>query len=113
MPITITLDDKLAAGLECSAKRQHLTVEQFALNVLSEAAEDPDELSLEELVKKIQAMPPNPASIRHATGDLAAALRAIPEDPNFDEEAWNRDWAAIEAEMKAVTRANDIAEGRE
>ena len=35
-----------------------------------------------------------------------------PDDPDFDLESWRQQWAAVEAEMKAITRANDMAEGR-
>jgi hypothetical protein len=43
---------------------------------------------------------------------LADLLRDAPEDPDFDLETWTQQWATIEAEMKVITRANDIAEGR-
>ena len=64
------------------------------------------------LVERIKATPPNPAAIRPATGSLAEALRNAPEDPNFDLEAWTRQWDTIETEMKAIDRADEIAEGR-
>jgi hypothetical protein len=64
------------------------------------------------LVERIKATPPNPAAIRPATGSLAEALQNSPEDLDFDLESWTRQWAAIEAEIKAIDRANDIAEGR-
>jgi hypothetical protein len=112
MTITITLDDELTAGLENRAKQERLTVEQFARSILAEAIGKSDELSLQALVERIRATPPNPSQIRPATGNLAEALRAVADDPSFDLETWKRDWSAIEAEMKAVTRANDIAEGR-
>jgi len=64
------------------------------------------------LVERIKATPPNPAAIRPATGSLAEALQNAPEDPDFDLETWTRQWAAIEAEIKAIDRADDIAEGR-
>ena len=64
------------------------------------------------LVERIKATPPNPAAIHPATDSLAELLRDAPEDPNFDLETWTRQWNAIEAEMKAIDRADDIAEGR-
>jgi len=63
-------------------------------------------------VAKIRAMPPNPHGIRPAAGSLAEALRNAPDDPDFDLASWSREWAAVEAEMKAMARADDIAEGR-
>ena len=70
---------------------------------------DPDLIAL---VERIKATPPNPAAIRPATGSLAEALQNAPQDPDFDLETWTQQWNAIEAEMKAIDRADDIAEGR-
>jgi prevent-host-death family protein len=64
------------------------------------------------LVERIKATPPNPAAIHPATASLAELLQNAPEDPDFDLETWTRQWDAIEAEMKAIDRADDIAEGR-
>jgi hypothetical protein len=64
------------------------------------------------LVERIKATPPNPAAIHPATASLAELLQNAPEDPDFDLATWTRQWAAIEAEMKAIDRADDIAEGR-
>jgi hypothetical protein len=49
--------------------------------------------------------------IRPATGSLIEALKERQTDPDFDLEAWEQQWELFEAEMKTVTRANDIAEG--
>ena len=38
-------------------------------------------------------------------------IHAAPGDPCFELENWKRQWSDIEAEMKAIARANDIAEG--
>jgi prevent-host-death family protein len=64
------------------------------------------------LVERIKAMPPNPAAIHPATASLAELLQNTPEDPDFDLESWTQQWQAIEAEIKAIDRADDIAEGR-
>jgi prevent-host-death family protein len=64
------------------------------------------------LVDRIKATPPNPAAIHPATASLAELLQNAPEDPDFDLESWTQQWQAIEAEMKAIDRADDIAEGR-
>lgn len=110
MSIAITLDDDLVAGLENKAKQQQLSVEQFALNILSEAIEEPEFVPPREVVTSIQATPPNPAQLRPATANLAEALRAAPGDPGFDLENWNRQWSVVDAELKAVTRTNAVAE---
>ena len=64
------------------------------------------------LVERIKATPPNPAAIHPATASLAELLQDASEDPDFDLESWTRQWAAIEAEIKAIDRADDIAEER-
>jgi plasmid stability protein len=113
MSLRITLPDKIEAKLRRKAKAKRLSVEELALAILNGALEAEEAYAEpEEVVMKIQATPPNPRSIRPATGSLVEALRDAPEDPDFDLASWNRSWAAVEADMKAITRANDIAEGR-
>lgn len=64
--------------------------------------------ALEDLVARIKATPPNPNAIRPATGSLAEylsqSIAAESADEEFDEEEWQRNWDAIEREMKAVTK---------
>ena len=112
MPITITLDDDLVAGLENKAKKQQLSVEQVAITILTDAMESSESLTPQEAVKSIQGTAPDPSNVRAATANLADLLRAVPGEVGFDLESWNRQWSAVEAEMKAITRANDITEGR-
>jgi len=112
MAITITLDDNLLVELENRAKKQQLSVEQFALSILTEAVQETDFATPREAVARIQATPPNPTQIRPATANLADLLHAISGDPSFDLDSWKRQWSVVEAELKARTRANDVAEGR-
>ena len=74
--------------------------------------EDSESATPEEVVARIRATPPNPSGIRAATASLADTLRNSPGDPNFHLEDWTRRWSAVEDEMKALTRTNDVAEGR-
>jgi len=74
--------------------------------------EDDEGPTLEEVMAKIKATPPSPTAFHPATESLLDYLLAVPDDPDFDVEAWNRDWARVEAEMKARDKANDIAEGQ-
>ena len=113
MAVTITLPDEMETQLQRKAERQNLSVEELALDILDHAlgTEEPFP-SPEEGVAEIRATPPNPRSIRSASGSLAEALRNAPDDPDFDLAAWNRGWAAVEVEMQALTRANAMAEGR-
>lgn len=114
MTITIDLAESVLAGLKQQADRQHVTVEELAGKILMSAAQEQEAFpeSLEELVARIKSMPPNPAMIRPAQGNLADALKVVPEGLETDPEEWRQNWAAVEREMAAVTRADDIAEGR-
>ena len=99
--------------LQHKAQTQHRSVEELALDMLGSALEQEEGFPTPEVVvAKIQATPPNPRSIRPARGSLAEALRSAPEDPDFDLASWEREWAAVEADIKVIARADDIAEGR-
>lgn len=112
MTITITLEDDLLAGLQDRAQRQQLSVEQFAVKILAAAVEDSECLTPLEVVGRIQATGPNADQVRPATASLAVLLRTAPDDPDFDLNDWQRQWSAVACELAAITRANDIAEGR-
>ena len=99
MSLTITLPDTIEAQLRRKAKAKQLSVEELALDILSTALEGEESLYvLEKVVARIQAMPPNPHSIRPASGSLGKALRHAPEDPDFDLAIWNQEWMAVEAD---------------
>jgi hypothetical protein len=116
MSVTITLSDELVTKLQVRAETQHLSLTELVSTILATALDvenqQDDYPTPEEVVTKIKATPPNPASIRPATGSLAEALQNAPHDPDFDLETWTKGWAAVETEMKTITRANNIAEGR-
>lgn len=113
MTVTITLTDEMEAQLQRRAELQRRSAEDVALEILGNAlAWEAVFPTPKEIVAKIKTTPPNPRGIRPARGSLAEALRHAPHDPDFDLGAWNREWVAIEAEMKATTCANDVAEGR-
>ena len=121
MTLTLTIPDDLATQLQCNAQARRQSVEDYAFALLGRALStnlSPNGASWptpEEVVARIRSRPPNPEMIRPAMGSLAEYLAAsiAAEDPNeeFDQEAWQRQWDAIEAEMKAIERANDISEG--
>jgi hypothetical protein len=71
-----------------------------------------EECTPEEAVGLIRRTPANPTQIRPATVNLADVLQAAPSDPTFDLASWQRQWSEVEAELKSVTYANDVAEGR-
>jgi hypothetical protein len=67
---------------------------------------------LEAVVARIQGLGKNPANITYPTRSLAELLAESPGDASFDAEAWDLQWAAIEAEMKERDIKDDHAEGR-
>jgi hypothetical protein len=113
MSITITLPDDVQAQLQRAAELQRRSLEEVALDVLAGAAgAGPAGFTPEEVVARIRATSPNPNSILAATASLAAALRSAPRVPDFDLDVWEHEWATVESQIRATTRANDVAEGR-
>ncbi len=110
MSVTITLPQALASELRDAAEAQSSSIEELALTILAHAVMASRAPSPEDVVAEIRAA--TPTTPRPANGSLAEALRDSPEDPNFDLEDWQREWSAVEAEMRALTRSNDLAEGR-
>ncbi len=124
---TITLPEQIAAQLQRRATDERLSVEALAIAYITngltrpapssvsastaERANDPELLAL---VARITALPPNPASIIPAKGDLAEVLRTLEavDDPAYDLAAEVAALDAAELELRALDRANDIAEGR-
>lgn len=70
---------------------------------------------LEALIAEIKRQPSRPENIHYGNGLLAWHLaHPVSEpDPDFDEAAWNEEWAQIEAEMKAASLAHEQAEMEE
>lgn len=71
--------------------------------------------TLEELVQEIKSLPKNSENYIPGRGRLAEALArsGTDPDPEFDEERWNQQWAAHEAEMKARSLAHEQEEWAE
>lgn len=128
MTTTITLPETLARQLAQRAATERLSVETLAIAFLTfalheerleESAEERSSLDedpeLLALIASIKAMPPNPANIIPARGNLADVLRALEsvEDPDYDLDAELAALDAAEAELRAIDRANDVAEGRD
>ncbi len=55
----------------------------------------------EEVVADIRRQGPGVPNVRRATSSLAELLADSPHDPDFNLEEWEREWAAIEAEIEA------------
>ncbi len=111
MEMTIKLPDDLETPLRRAADAQHRSAEDVALDILRAGLLD-DLLDLDTVVADIRAAAPNPAGLRPAQGSLLTALADEPVDKRFDLADWQREWAIVETEMAAMTRADDRAEGR-
>ena len=113
MATTITLPENLEAQLQQQAAAQHRSVEAVALDILREALDTTMPVpTVEDVVAKIKATSPNLHNVRPASGSPASVLRCMPDNMDFDLAQWNADWAAVEAEMRAMTGSDDLAEGR-
>ena len=113
MTVTITLPQNLEAQLKRKARIQKSSIEEMVLEILDSAlAADNTPPSLEDVVAKIQALPPKTDNLRPASGSLASALRQAPTDPEFNLQEWKKEWAEAETEMRQITNNNSIAEGR-
>jgi hypothetical protein len=131
MSLTITLPEPLATRLQDYAATSQRSADEVAATLLAEALPPPivldlaagaTEDSLLRLVERIQATPPNPRNVfseeelRAKRAGLRRYLEAsvAAEDPNeqFDEQEWNRQWDAVEADMKARDLADQLANER-
>jgi hypothetical protein len=113
MNVTITMPSEMERKLKRKAEKEHRPLEQVIVDLLAEALAMENAFpSPEDIVARIQATPPNPGSVRPATGSLADALRNAPEDPDFDLATWNQAWTTVETELRAITRVNAATEGR-
>jgi plasmid stability protein len=126
MTTTIILPDDLAQQLQQHAMVRRRSAEALAIEYIAAALTEEAtpqiqanlppldaDTELLALVAQIKAMPPNPQSIIPAKGNLADVLRAmeaIEYESNLEAESVAlRD---AEEELRAINRADDIAEGR-
>ena len=111
MTLLITLPKTTEASLREAAERRKIAPETLAAQILEEALVPDPFPTLEEVVAKIKALPRDPDNIRPATASLRELLENAPEDPDFDLVRWQEEWDRVEAEMKAIERADSIADG--
>lgn len=124
---TITIPAQLAQKLQQRADAERLSPERLALAYIQaglaegEGQPEPPAEPLEPdpellaLIAQIKAMPRDPASVIPAKGNLAEVLRtleAMEPDPDYDLDAEIAALDAAEAELRAINKADDIAEGR-
>jgi len=96
---------------ECGI-RVILIIDEDTRDEQSNGDKQPNSQSIEELVQEIKNLPRQPENIVLASGLLARYLaESVDEiDPDFDEERWNQEWAAVEAKMKADSLAYEQEE---
>jgi len=123
MTIMIQLPNPVEDSLRQAARRQRLTPEAYAAQLIEDAlttaelpgikeGPTPEVLTtLEELVASIQSLPRDPNNIRPATGSLQELLENAPEDPEFDLDEWQRQWDLFEQELKEIERADRERDG--
>ncbi len=101
--------DKLPEG---ASVRVLILVDEVEHTTYGTAARNEAQTALEELIAEIKRMPVNPKLFHPGNGLLAEHLAhpVTEPDPDFDETAWNQEWARIEAEMKAASLAHEQAE---
>lgn len=141
MQITLTLPASVAVRLEQQATQLNVSLDDLALKLFSDfvlslskyglgaepvaklsrsAAQngqrENDLSSLQEVVARIQATPPNPAAVVLPTQtieDVEAVWQAnAVGGSDIAPDEWDRIWAGFEQELKSSDRADDIAEGR-
>lgn len=93
MVITLDFPPDIAAQLKEMAQAQKIPVAELAYQFVVDglAENHPDQAEgqtldeeLEQLVREVQAMPPNPDSVIPAEGSLLEALQNSSSDPDLD-----------------------------
>ncbi|MFZ1753568.1 MAG: hypothetical protein WAU10_07500 [Caldilineaceae bacterium] len=115
MTLTISLPIEVQEKLEKRAKAVKWSVEEMATHLLNEALSvtpkpGQDELTPEDVIARILASPAKPQNVRPAVGSLSEALREGRTDYTFDLDEWTKEWAIVEAEMKAIEQADMLAD---
>ena len=111
MPVTLIVPDDLEPRLRSMADAQRRPAEEVAIALLRAALLDTAPV-LDAAVAVIRASAPNPAALRSARGALLDALPVGAADGSLDVAAREVAWAAAEAELAALTRADERADGR-
>ena len=129
MEITFTLPESMVVKLEQQADQLNVSLDDlawkfFSYGLIAESAlatptpsgDLGDLPSLEEVVARIKATPPSPNAVVPPTKTLAEVVAYWtanpPDEADLAPEKWDRLWASFEEELKALDRADDLAEGR-
>ena len=115
MTMQVDLPEDLAGALARRATQQRRTAQEVVIDLLNRAlgfGEDEYSETPEQVVARIQALPRNPDALRPAQESVADALQRTITNKDFDLEAWEQQWAKVEAEIRDMTVQDDIREGR-
>jgi antitoxin (DNA-binding transcriptional repressor) of toxin-antitoxin stability system len=106
-PIILTQNGKRVAAL--------LPIEEYDEYAMWRQAQQPgididwsEDRTIEDVVADIKRRGPGIPNFREATASLKELLENSPHDPDFNLEEWTRDWAKVEAEMKAMEEEDEI-----
>ncbi len=123
MTTTITLPDHLASQLQRQALVQRRSVESLVIEYIEARLKETalptsvasnemlaNDAELLELVARIKATPPNSVRITPSQGNLAELLAVMVHGE--PDQALLDTLDAAELELRAINRADDIAEGR-
>lgn len=128
MTVTVTLSARVSEHLQAHADKFHLSLDALVEKLLADAlpvveangfhgpADDDDLSSLEEVVARIKATPPNPDAIHPATKSVDELIADLQANPPSDElltfeEMWPH-WQAFEQELKDMDQADAVRAGR-
>lgn len=132
MQITLTVPEPIATRLEEQASQLNVSMGDLMLKICADRlaavpnnkeGERPEQngkpsldAALDELVMRIRATPPNPASIIPASlsfDEVERLWRAnAAQGSDISPAEWDRLWAEFEQEQKQLDWADDRAEGR-
>ena len=115
MATVITLPDELSKRLKPQADDQHMALDAYVIDVLRRFSELPNPTvyiePVETLMARIKALPPSTPKTYPGVQSTTHALKRFVDDATFDAAAWDRDWAAVEAEINTISRTDRMSEG--
>jgi hypothetical protein len=115
MALQISLPEELAGELTRRATQQRRTAQEIVIDLLNGllGIEKDDEFETpEQVVARIKALPRDTAITPAPKEMVAAAQARSTTDENFDLAQWTEEWRIAEAEIREMTRQDDIREGR-
>ena len=116
MATVITLPDELSKRLIPQAAKQHMALDAYVIELLRPLSDQLvptiDVVPIEAIVARIKALPPVMPATYPGIDPPTHALARYVDDPGFDAARWDHQWATVEAEIKTMSRIDQLAEGR-